>query len=136
MSVAKVLNIKFEGWESFKKRARTALKSGKSSLGVKDTLVFASVAEYQKFMTEQKLSILAAIISKKPSSIYQLAQIVERDFANVQRDCVALAGMGFIEFVESKDAKKSKAPRLVFPYTKIVIQMSRVSYCHDLNEAA
>lgn len=136
MSAAKTLIIKFEEWESFKKRTRVALRGRKPGVSSKDTLIFSSVAEYQKFMTEQKLAILAVIISKKPTSIYQLAQLVERDFANVQRDCVALAGMGFILLEEAKDAKKSKIPKLVFPYTRILIQMPSVSYCHDLNEAA
>ena len=136
MSNRKTLTIRFESWEHFKKVTRTALKSRKPSITPKDTLVFSSVAEYQKFMTEQKLAILAAIINKKPGSIYQLAQLVERDFANVQRDCVALEGMGFIKLEDAKDSKKSRIPTLTFPYTKIVILMPKVSYCHDLDEAA
>lgn len=132
MSKAKALTIKFEGWDSFKARAKAALKKGVPSITPSDVLVFSSVAEYQKFMSEQKLAMLATIINKKPGSIYQLAQLVERDFANVQRDCVALESMGFIKLEEAKDAKKSKIPKLSFAYSKIVIQMPSVSYCHDL----
>jgi predicted transcriptional regulator len=132
----RVLIIRFENWENFKKKASAALKAKKLSRTSNTTLVFASVADYQKFMTEQKLAILAAIISKKPSSIYQLSQLVDRDFANVQRDCVALVGMGFIKLIEAEDHRKSKSPRLAFDYTKIVIQMPRVSYSHNLEEAA
>lgn len=136
MKASKTLIIKFESWENFKRRTGAALKARKSSIGRKEVFIFASVAEYQKFMTEQKLAILAAILHKRPTSIYRLAQLVERDFANVQRDCVALEGMGFIKLEESKNSKKSKVPRLAFPYTKILIQMPSIRYCHDLDEAA
>ncbi len=136
MNKAKTLIIRFEEWEHFKSRVKTALKKAKPSVSAKNTLVFASVADYQKFMTEQKVAILAAIIGKGPSSIYQLAQLVERDFANVQRDCTALAAMGFVRLEEAGDAKKSKTPKLAFDYTRIEIHMPQVTYSHDLGEAA
>ena len=78
MSANKTLMIRFEDWESFKNRVTGALKSRKPSIGKKNTILFASVTDYQKFMTEQKIAILAAIIKKAPPSIYQLAQLVER----------------------------------------------------------
>ena len=132
----KTLIIRFEEWDHFKARVKSALKKGKPSLAAKNTLVFSSVADYQKFMTEQKVAILAAIISKGPTSIYQLAQLVERDFANVQRDCTALAAMGFVRLDETGDAKKSKTPRLAFDYTRIEIHMPQVTYSHNLGGAA
>src|SRR5665213_2213527 len=119
MSTTKTLIIQFEAWDHFKNRVTKALRNKTPSKTKKNVLVFASVTEYQKFMTEQKLAMLAVIANKKPASIYQLAQLVDRDFANVQRDCVALAGHGFIELEESGDAKKSKAPRLAFDYNRI-----------------
>ncbi len=136
MSTAKTLMIRFEEWDDFKARVKRTLSKDKPSIAKKDTLLFGSVTEYQKFMTEQKLAILAVILSRAPSSIYQLAQLVERDFANVQRDCTALESMGFIRFEEARDAKKSKAPRLAFDYTRIEIHMPKVTYSHELGRAA
>lgn len=135
MSANKTLMIRFEDWESFKNRVTGALKSRKPSIGKKNTILFASVTDYQKFMTEQKIAILAAIIKKAPPSIYQLAQLVERDFANVQRDCVALETLGFIHLKDLKDAKKSKSPKLAFQYTRIEVQMPQVTYSHELEAA-
>ena len=43
--------IRFEDWESFKNRVTGALKSRKPSIGKKNTILFASVTDYQKFMT-------------------------------------------------------------------------------------
>jgi predicted transcriptional regulator len=136
MSKAKTLVVQFEEWDHFKNRVTKALKNKTPSIAKKNTLVFGSVTEYQAFMTGQKLAILAVIVSKHPTSIYQLAQVVDRDFANVQRDCVALAAHGFIELAESGDAKKSKAPRLAFDYNRIEIHMPQVTYSHDLGDAA
>ncbi|MFL5813053.1 MAG: hypothetical protein ACJ763_05705 [Bdellovibrionia bacterium] len=136
MSKNKTLFIRFEAWENFMDRVQTALKARQRSIDRKDTLTFGSVTAYQKFMTEQKLAILATIIGQNPKSIYQLAQLVERDFANVQRDCTALEAMGFIRLEESEDAKGSKIPRLAFDYTRIVVQMPKVTYAHDFGIAA
>jgi predicted transcriptional regulator len=136
MSDAKTLHIRFEKWDAFKGRVKESLKKGKPSVSHKHVLIFNSVVDYQKFMTEQKLAILATILTKKPSSIYQLAQLVERDFANVQRDCTALEAMGFIRLDDGTGSRGSKVPALAFGYSRIVIQMSQVSYAHELNSAA
>ena len=136
MKMTKTLIIKFEAWSDFKSRVSKALKKSRPSISQPNCLIFATVADYQKFMTEQKIAILSAIIHKRPSSIYQLAQIVARDFANVQRDCTALEAMGFIRFDELGDAKKSKAPRLAFDYSRIEVHMPEMTYSHDLRAAA
>jgi predicted transcriptional regulator len=131
----KTLKICFEDWESFKSRSRGILAAKAHLARDTQTLVFASVAVYQKFMTEQKLSVLAAVLRHKPASIYKLAQLVERDFANVQRDCVALEGMGFMALKKSKGPRSSKVPKLAFEYTRILIEMSQLSYSHHLKAA-
>jgi hypothetical protein len=130
------LYIQFEKWAAFKARTQTALKTRQVSIGEKSVVLFNSVVDYQKFMTEQKIAILAAIISQRPSSIYQLAQVLERDFGNVQRDCTALEAMGFIVLEKTGGKNGSKAPKLAFDYRRIVIKMPKVTYCHDLDLAA
>jgi predicted transcriptional regulator len=135
MNKVKSLYVRFEKWDDFKARTKAALKTQKPSIGKANTILFNSVVDYQKFMSEQKIAILAAIISQKPSSIYQLAQVLERDFGNVQRDCTALEAMGFITLEESGDTKGSKAPKLVFGYRRIVIEMPTITYSHEFGEA-
>lgn len=94
MTKGKSLYIRFEKRDDFKARTQAALKARKPSVGEKNVILFNSVVDYQKFMSEQKIAILAAIISQKPLSIYQLAQVFERDFESVQRDCTALEVTG------------------------------------------
>jgi predicted transcriptional regulator len=136
MRANKTLLIKFEDWDHFKDRVTKALRSREVSIGRRDVLVWRSAGDYQNFMTEQKLAILAYVASRSPKSIYALAQLVGRDFANVQRDCVALCGHGFMKFKESGDAKKSKIPKLAFNYTKIVVQMPGATYSHVVGKVA
>lgn len=136
MKKDKSLYIRFEKWDDFKARIATALKAQKPSIRKINTILFNSVVDYQKFMSEQKIAILATFISQKPSSIYQLAQFLDRDFGNVQRDCTALETLGFITLVESGDTKGSKAPKLVFDYRRIVIEMPKLTYSHELDAAA
>jgi predicted transcriptional regulator len=135
-----VLKIKFEPWEDFKNRAResvkNAIKNKTRSLDQKDTLIFSSVTAYQKFMTEQKYAILAAIRVLKPTSIYQLAKMVGRDFANVKRDCAALAAMKFITLIKVNDERGTLVPELSFEYDTIKVHMSNMVYSHSLGEAA
>ena len=136
MNKSKSLFIRFEKWDDFKARTKAALKSQKPRIGKSNTILFNSVVDYQKFMTEQKIAILAAIHTQKPSSIYQLAQVLDRDFGNVQRDCTALKAMGFITLEERGDSKGSKVPKLIFNYHRIVIEMPSLTYSHEIGEAA
>jgi predicted transcriptional regulator len=136
MNKDKSLYICFEEWADFKARTQAALKSRKPSIGKKNKILFNSVIDYQKFMTEQKIAILAAIVSQKPSSIYHLAQVLDRDFGNLQRDCTALEAMGFIKLEESGNKKGSKIPKLAFSYRRIVIVMPKITYSHELGKVA
>jgi predicted transcriptional regulator len=137
MRKSKTLFIQFEPWQSFRKRVEKSVRIKAPSIQDPHTLKFDSVANFQSFLTAQKIAILATISSKSPTSIYQLAKLVERDFANVQRDCVALQNMGFIKLVTSKQSKKkTRKPVLVFEYDRILVQMSNVRYYHELHVAA
>lgn len=104
MSKSKTLIIQFEEWDHFKNRVTKALKTKTPSIAKKNVLIFGSVTDYQKFMSEQKIAILAVLANKNPTSIYQLAQLMDRDFTNVQRGCVGLAAHGFIELEAAGDA--------------------------------
>ncbi len=132
----KILKIKFESTENFFDRVTDSLKKKKKSITLKDTIIFSSVMDYQKFMTEQKYAILATIYSHKPESMYQLAKLLGRDLANVKRDCDSLDAGGFIVLKETKDNKNTKIPRLSFDYNVIVVYMPSTTYSHILYQAA
>ncbi len=137
---SKTLKITFEAWEDFKDRTRNELKevikSKKRFIQPPDVLIFASVAVYQKLMSEQKYMILAAIHNLKPTSVYQLAKLVDRDFANVKKDCDSLVGAGFIVLEDTGDNRSTKIPKLKFNYDTIEIHLPSMVYSHSLGEVA
>lgn len=130
---SKVLKIQFQDLDSFMNNGLSALKKGKPLVQPADEIVFSDVGSYEKFMTGKKLHILSAIKSLKPDSIYSLAKMVNRDFANVSRDCTALEQHGFICLEDAGDARSSKVPVLAFDYETILVQMpTNVSYSHTI----
>lgn len=133
---SKVLKIQFESASDFEKRTYDALAAKKKSVRRTDTILFSSVVAYQKFMTEQKYVILATIYKHKPNSVYQLAKLLDRDLANVKRDCDSLNAGGFIVLEPAQDNKKTRAPRLAFAYEAIVVYMPNITYSHLLSETA
>lgn len=132
----KPLNIKFESTDDFFERVGKSLKKRRKSVAPKDTLLFADVLSYQRFMTEQKLLILVMINTHKPNSLYQLAKMVDRNLANVKRDCDALEKGGFIVYEDVKGKPQSKAPRLSFDYNAIVVYLPNAKYSHLLDDFA
>ncbi len=135
----KPLKITFESLDSFALRSRLAIEQialKKRTLQKKDVLVWSSVEAYQQFMSDQKYTILAAIYKYQPQSVYQLAKILNRAQQNVARDCDLLEGHGFIHFVESKDGRKVKAPKLAFDYNAIMVCLPSVTYKVEFEEAA
>lgn len=136
----KIFKIVFEPWSDFKMRTRKEVRevtSGKIQyVQPQNVLIFDSVASYQRLMSEQKYLILAAIRNLKPASIYQLAKLVERDFANVKKDCETLEASGFIVLENSGDNRGTKIPKLIFDYNVIEIHMPSMIYSHNLGKTA
>ena len=132
----KPLKIKFESVDHFFDRVEKSLKRKKKSLAPKDTLLFADVLSYQRFMTEQKLLILVMIYTHKPNSLYQLAKLVDRNLANVKRDCDALEKGDFIVYEDVEGKTQAIAPRLAFNYNAIVVYLPNAKYSHVLDDFA
>ena len=134
------LIIAFESMDDFmarsKKDLKEALKDRRPIGRKKNTLIWASVESYQQFMSDQKYTILAAIHKYEPQSVYQLAKMLNRAQQNVARDCDLLAGHGLIKFYESKDGRKTKAPRLIFNYNATEIHLPIVTYKIEFKDEA
>ena len=136
----KSLKIIFETIDNFKTRSRSELKhalnSRKSMTHQRDILIWESVESYQQFMSDQKYAILAVIHKYNPQSVYQLAKMMGRAQQNVARDCDLLAGHGFIKFNVTADGRKTKAPRLIFNYNIIEVNLPSVTYKVEFESCA
>jgi predicted transcriptional regulator len=135
---SKTQHIVFESWDDFKSRTKKELleviEGRATHIQPQNVLVFDSIASYQRLISEQKYLILAAICNLKPTSIYQLAKLVERDFANVKKDCESLELSGFILLVISGDSRGSRIPKLAFDYRMIEVHMTNLVYSHSLGK--
>lgn len=105
---------------SFKNKNTSPLKG--------EAAFFKGPKELREFLTLQKLEILSVISKFNPSSVYELAQLLERDTSAVQRDCTVLEANGFIDLKDSDSNRGSKMPCLKFEYNKITVQLPKLSY--------
>jgi predicted transcriptional regulator len=69
-----------------------------------------------------RMDLLACLVAKQPANIQKLAQLLNRDYANVWRDCQALNSLGIIRLKKiTKEDKKTQIQPLAL-YEKIVIE--------------
>lgn len=128
------LNIYFVSLDDFENAGTKALDSGKPLVQKENEIYFSSVKEFEKFFSMQKFHILNYIKLKKPESIYSLAKMVHRDFANVSKDCASLYELGFIILRDSDHPRGNKRPELSFDYDAITVHLPepKITYQHIL----
>ena len=71
----------------------------------KSALYFPNLKEMRRVLTEKRLELLRTIKHKKPSSVYELSRILNRDLKNVLQDVAYLADLGIVKVEETKDKK-------------------------------
>lgn len=67
---------------------------------------FSGLLALRQLLSNEKARIIHAIKHKKPTSIYELAKILERKFKAVSDDLKLLERFGLIELVEEKTKKR------------------------------
>ncbi|HME43493.1 MAG TPA: hypothetical protein VKF36_10440 [Syntrophorhabdales bacterium] len=80
------------------------LKKGQA-VAKKSALYFPNLKEMRKVLTEKRLELLRTIKRRKPSSVYELSRILNRDLKNVLQDVAYLADLGIVNVEETKDKK-------------------------------
>ncbi len=130
------MEIHFQSFDDFKRKVTKALSARTPTIKPEHQILFDSVASFRSYMTIQKIEILSVIATRKPSSIYELAQMVDRDFAAVLRDCTSLEATGFIKLKDANIAKKTKVPQLRFEYLGILVCLPKSPYQIEFMAAA
>lgn len=93
-----------------------AVDTGKPNIQPKNLMVVDSIETAYKIMTEPRLEIFYVISEKQPRNIQQLAELLNKDTANVWRDCQVLANIGVIKL-----KKEGKEVRPIALYKRIVL---------------
>jgi len=69
---------------------------------------FEGISALRQLLSNEKAKILHIIKTKKPSSIYNLAKIINRDFKSVNEDVKFLERFGFIDLIAEKTGKRER----------------------------
>jgi predicted transcriptional regulator len=85
----------------------------------KRAIYFASLKEMRRVLTERRLEILKTIRDQKPSSVYELAKMVDRDLKNVLQDLSYLQELGIVSMTETG---MKKVPH--FDYDRLSIEVT------------
>ena len=85
----------------------------------KRAIYFASLKEMRRVLTERRLEILKTIRDRKPSSVYELAKMLDRDLKNVLQDLAYLEELGIVSVTETG---VKKVPH--FDYDRISIEVA------------
>lgn len=90
----------------------------------KKSFDFSGISSLRQLLTNEKARILHTIKYEKPSSIYQLAKILNRNFKSVSDDLKVLEKFGLIEFVEEKTKNRTKhRPEIAIDTINIVVRV-------------
>ena len=83
----------------------------------------SDIAKLRSILSNEKAKLLHIIKTKKPSSIYELAKLLGRDFKAVRYDIKLLEEFGFVELISShKNGRERLRP--VIDADQITINIS------------
>lgn len=69
---------------------------------------FEALSALRKLLSNEKAKLMHIIKTKKPSSIYDLAQMAKRSFKSVYDDVKLLERFGFLELVKEKTRNRER----------------------------
>lgn len=95
------------------------IDKGERKLIRKEAIVFHSIDQFRKIMTNKRIELLKTIRHKKPKSVYELAKLVNRSVDNVNNDVRLLEQMGFLETEKTKDGRSKVIPLVDFDKIEI-----------------
>lgn len=99
---------------------KRAIKTGEADIR-DDELVCDSMDAMLKLMSKSRFDVFAAIMERKPRSLYELAKVLNKDAGNVLRDAKVLESLGLIKLVTTKDGDRERLrPQAL--YDKIVFE--------------
>lgn len=95
------------------------IDKGERKLIRKESIIFDSIDQFRKIMTNKRIELLKVIRHKKPQSIYQLAKLVKRSVDNVNNDIRLLEQMGFLETEKTEEERSRLIPLVDFDKIEI-----------------
>jgi predicted transcriptional regulator len=132
----KTMTVEFKNLQAMERDLLSLPKGKRPQLQPKNVIYFDSLGSFRSFMTIQKLEILTLIANANPKSIYELAKMLNRAIAPVQKDCQSLVASGFIEIMKEKGGRGTLTPKLTFDYNCILVKLPYHPYELQFSAAA
>ncbi|KLL02640.1 MAG: hypothetical protein MRERV_33c003 [Mycoplasmataceae bacterium RV_VA103A] len=99
MNKEKIFTFKYDPTISLNQMGEDMLKavqSGKTSVHLHQ-ISFANIKDITEEFISPRPKLFACLVEKRPISLYQLAKLLNRDYANVYKDVKSLVAMGIVE---------------------------------------
>ena len=107
-----------EFWKELRKDMKR-IDKGERKLIRKESIIFDSIDQFRKIVTNKRIELLKVIRHKKPKSVYELAKLVDRSVDNVNNDIRLLEQMGFLETEKTKEGRSKLMPLVDFDKIEI-----------------
>jgi predicted transcriptional regulator len=110
----KVMKIKIKSKDDFFRDAHKAAREIDAGKPVTQPGgdFFESLEAVRTVLTEKRLAIWRLVRDQHPNSIFELAQLADRDFKSVHRDVTVLVTVGLVELKPGRGAKgKTQVPK-------------------------
>ena len=111
------LRLTVESPDAARGRAVAAAEAAEEGEQTVATRSFADVTEFREMLTPRRVEVIQTLIDHEVESIQELADRLDRNYADVHEDVSLLADYGIVYYRESG---RSKAP--VVPYTRVEIE--------------
>ena len=109
-----------EAVSSIGRRMDAAAKSGAPDVR-KNEMVCGTFDTLVKLLSKGKFQAFEGIVTHRPSSLYELAQLLEKDQAQVLKEARSLEAMGLIKLVLVKDGGRERLKPEPL-YDKIIVE--------------
>lgn len=88
----------------------------------REGVYFENLDVMRRILTEKRLEVLHTIKNNHPSSVYELAKILNRDINNIIDDLDYLKELGLVELKKTKDGREKTTPTV--DYDKIQLEIA------------
>jgi len=108
MTEEKTLEVRIQPTEELREEALEKVRKLERGEEAEEmhVLNLSTERELSRLMSEKNLELLHAIAENEPSSMRELAEIVDRDYREVHRNLEELEKLNVVEFVEEGRSKK------------------------------
>ena len=119
----KRVKIGIKNLEDVLSNARDVMKKLERGEKVKKEsgIYFENLEAFRRVLTERRLEMLHVIKEKHPSSVYELAKMLDRNIKNVTMDLEYLKEIGLVEIKRSKEKRERVIPEVNYDVIELQV---------------